>query len=988
MAAQSSAVELFTGKVMDHAGAAMEDIIPWFLDNMPPYYFKSYSEDEQIRHVQAFLSSMSSENRQSVVLKSPCGNKITYITPDTEVNLRGDYLNSIRIFYTKDRSFRVETYVFGSHTSCSLYEQTYQQALSRLHKQATGGFDDLVDAESFLKGATYEFATHLESDRAKNSYERCRKVLGTQHVHVGFEEQLEDELDCVSIGMTGHLHTFHLEQIYQVFRNEGLEPQRVFGDVFHMDDEEYVTLIQVYLEHSTGGICNNKAVCARLSMQLETVKWLTQHSLDTFERDEGFSLNKIMLLQAALNFAHQFLLRRNIYIYTMQEITEMAMEYREYVVTFIQYFEEKFDPDKYSPEEMDKRIAAMQAMENNIEEKLNAISDEIIRNTLRYMFYLFKYTLRTNYYVKHPCGLSFRVDRDFPGFEVEGQERPFGVYYFHGPRFTGFHVRYRDMARGGVRLVRTRSREHFKLESKRLYSEVTKLASSQQFKNKDIPEGGSKAVMLIQPMGDPNLVVESMINSLLDLLVSEDDSKAHTMPRVVDHLNREEIIYLGPDENITPKHIKWIVSHAVNRGYRWPNAFMSSKLKAGINHKVYGVTSEGVVVFAEELLRFVGIDPSTEPFTVKLTGGPAGDVASNVIKIMMREYRPNVNIVSMSDGHGACYDPKGLDTSELMRLIENGGRCHDFNPALIKSPDGFVVSADTMEGAAVRDALHNNVKADIFIPAGGRPDTINAKNWKQFLQPSGEPSALAIVEGANIFISDEARDHLEAAGVAFIPGPSANKTGVICSSYEILAGLILDDDEFLEIKTDYIDEVLDILRVRARSEARLLLHEYKMRGMKVPLSELSYAISTTINSLGDIISKYLHERFDCEDAGCDSMHKDKALRKLLLDYCPAVLATGYPERVVEETPLAHRIAVIASYMASSLVYEEGVRWVSNIMDVEDINRFIYTYLEQGDKVNRLIAILDKSDVEEKDVILSVLRDSGRKQLTLSRLGLG
>ena len=79
---------------------------------------------------------------------------------------------------------------------------------------------------------------------------------------------------------------------------------------------------------------------------------------------------------------------------------------------------------------------------------------------------------------------------------------------------------------------------------------------------------------------------------------------------MVDYLGRLEIIYLGPDENITPEHIMWMVGRAVERGYAWPNAFMSSKPGAGINHKEYGVTSLGVAVFTREILRSLDIDPA------------------------------------------------------------------------------------------------------------------------------------------------------------------------------------------------------------------------------------------------------------------------------------------------------------------------------------------------------------------------------------------
>ena len=47
----------------------------------------------------------------------------------------------------------------------------------------------------------------------------------------------------------------------------------------------------------------------------------------------------------------------------------------------------------------------------------------------------------------------------------------------------------------------------------------------------------------------------------------------------------KEMLYLGPDENITPVDINWVVRRADKRGYPLANAFMSSKPASGINHK-------------------------------------------------------------------------------------------------------------------------------------------------------------------------------------------------------------------------------------------------------------------------------------------------------------------------------------------------------------------------------------------------------------------
>ena len=83
--------------------------------------------------------------------------------------------------------------------------------------------------------------------------------------------------------------------------------------------------------------------------------------------------------------------------------------------------------------------------------------------------------------------------------------------------------------------------------------------------------------------------VKGFTDSILDLLVDP-----HPKPP------QPELLYLGPDENITPFDIDWVISRAGERGYSMAPAFMSSKPREGINHKVYGVTSEGVAVFLEQ----------------------------------------------------------------------------------------------------------------------------------------------------------------------------------------------------------------------------------------------------------------------------------------------------------------------------------------------------------------------------------------------------
>ena len=96
---------------------------------------------------------------------------------------------------------------------------------------------------------------------------------------------------------------------------------------------------------------------------------------------------------------------------------------------------------------------------------------------------------------------------------------------------------------------------------------------------------------------------------------------------------------------------------------------------------------------------------------------------------------------------------------------------------------GKVHLCDTEEGIVARNTMHNRLVTDAFIPAGGRPNTIDMHNYRHFLTPDGKPSAPLIVEGANLFVTTLAREVLfKEAGVVIVKDSSANKAGVITSS--------------------------------------------------------------------------------------------------------------------------------------------------------------------------------------------------------------
>ncbi len=605
------------------------------------------------------------------------------------------------------------------------------------------------------------------------------------------------------------------------------------------------------------------------------------------------------------------------------------------------------------------------------------IIDEVEKNILLESINMLDHTLRTNYFLPTKTGLAFRISPEAlnPKFYPL---KPFGIFFIVGKDYRFFQMRWKDISRGGLRVVMPRNTSDFDYSLAGLFDEVYGLSHAQQLKNKDIPEGGSKAVLLLRPSGHRLQAVRGAVNAMLDLLVARDESNDALTPAIVSYYDKEEIIYLGPDENITNDLIEWIPVQAGRRGYRYASAFMSSKPGAGINHKEYGVTSEGLNVFLENMLRNLGINPRTDRFTVKMTGGPDGDVAGNELKILHREYGENARVVAIADGFGAAYDPDGLNWKELLRLFTEGRSIAEFNPKALGHREGcYAIKADTAENVRTRNNLHFTAKADLFIPAGGRPYTVNDKNWSNFIGADGTPTCRAVVEGANIFFTSDAREQLQKKGILIIKDSSANKTGVICSSFEIISSLTLSTEEFLEIKDLYVTQVIEILRHKADQEAKLLFQEHALQGGRKTLVELSMAISRQINDVTDIMLENLTARQD--EVLADGMYQ-----QMIYLHCPAVLVDKYRDRLLKRLPQAHQIAILAAYIASYIVYREGLGWLDGI-PVDGRFEAARTYMQQDLLTSHLIQAVESSSLPNKEKIASILKMSATRDLTILEL---
>src|SRR5512141_3450567 len=161
--------------------------------------------------------------------------------------------------------------------------------------------------------------------------------------------------------------------------------------------------------------------------------------------------------------------------------------------------------------------------------------DEVRRTIFRTTLSFIRRTLKTNFFVPEKHALAFRLDPAYledlgPDFTADlPPERPFRVTFFFGRHGLGYHIGFSDIARGGWRTIVTQSRDDYVTVANTVFRENYVLAHTQHLKNKDIYEGGSKLVVVLDAadLTDHDLVTRRLyklqygfINAFFDIFVT------------------------------------------------------------------------------------------------------------------------------------------------------------------------------------------------------------------------------------------------------------------------------------------------------------------------------------------------------------------------------------------------------------------------------------------------------------------------------------
>ncbi|MCE2983382.1 MAG: NAD-glutamate dehydrogenase [Parachlamydia sp.] len=991
---------------LQQEGQKFLDDYLWLESSMPPSFFEEVSRDNLLLITHS-LMGFELQNYFSMIKLKNAAIALCLDSPEADIRILENYtqygiknyqsFTSIAPFPGTDQPLRIATLEFMSALEASgkiyphkLKNELFQRVEAAHPSLLRNEFDELIEK----LGTAFLHA--LPVDRLAVAFGRLLQAQTRDYCQ--YEVSYEDDWHEKE---TGSMHVYlawqntpkhiFLYRIAQTVYRHGLSMKRFHAAYVEPYGKKNILVMVLSLHGSNGLPVWDVADIPDFLREMTSIKYF-----DTSDQINGrlvktrlVSGNMGNLLRALGCFVHQCLVQIDKHLYTPDSIEEALCRHPELTQQLCEAFKQRFDPKLADSTQFntikERFLQDVEQLDTGHE------SNDIRRkNVLLQGLNFIEHTLKTNFFRQNYTALSFRLDPrylDNIPFDRSKKfpELPYAIFFVYGMHFFGFHIRFKDLSRGGLRTVYPEQAEQMAAEKNNIFHECYSLAWTQHKKNKDIPEGGAKGILFLHPFDlidteSPILKRElelarldsqaiekkvsdfrqeqkleylfqsqrSFIESLITIVNCDQDGRLRAK-HIIDYWKRPEYLYLGPDENMHDAMIEWIADYSKKYGYKPGSAFISSKPRAGINHKEYGVTSLGINVYMIEVLKYLNIDPYKDTFTVKLSGGPDGDVAGNQLLNLYRFFPHTAKVVALTDKTGTIRDDKGLELEALHDLfyqckgissyppeklsdggflIDKGNKRHPspfIQETLCYRKKGGSLIQEWISGSETNHLLRFNVhqtKADIFIPSGGRPRSLNESNVTEYLDVWGRPTSKAIIEGANLYLTQSARHFLEEKGVLIIKDSSANKGGVICSSFEVLSSLTLEEETFIQYRDSLISEILDRLQLCAQNEANLLLQTHKKTGES--LTALSDKISDAINHYTYQLLDYLETL---------SLDSNEPLLHCFLNYCLPTLKERFPEQLIEKIPDHHKKAIIACHIASRLIYQKGVDWKPSIVEI-------------------------------------------------------
>ncbi|MEU0566247.1 NAD-glutamate dehydrogenase [Nonomuraea sp. NPDC005983] len=450
--------------------------------------------------------------------------------------------------------------------------------------------------------------------------------------------------------------------------------------------------------------------------------------------------------------------------YLRQAGTTFSQRYMERVLLnnvrlarlLVRLFEARLDPRRSD----DVRIDLVDALHEEILGALDEVASLDEDRILRAYLEMIQATLRTNYFQteggRRKPYISLKFDSQ--AISVLPLPRPKYEIFVYSPRVEGVHLRFGNVARGGLRW--SDRMEDFR-------TEILGLVKAQMVKNTVIVPTGSKGGFVVKrpPVGGgrEELMAEGVacyrafISGLLDVTDNLVDGKVVPPADVVRHDGDDPYLVVAADKGTATFSD---IANGVAKEYGfWLGDAFASGGSVGYDHKAMGITARGAWESVKYHFRTTGVDVQATDFTVAGIGDMSGDVFGNGMLLSQ-----HIRLVAAFDHRHIFVDPdpdSARSFSERRRLFDlPRSSWADYDTGLISQGGG--VFARTAKSIPITPQMREALGIPAGITSMAPNDLISAilRAPVDLLWNGGIGTYVKATAESNVDVGDKANDGL------------------------------------------------------------------------------------------------------------------------------------------------------------------------------------------------------------------------------------
>jgi glutamate dehydrogenase len=472
-------------------------------------------------------------------------------------------------------------------------------------------------------------------------------------------------------------------------------------------------------------------------------------------------------------------------------------------------FQVRFDPRlDIAMEERGHHEAEIAAEIETALGKVESLDEDRI---LRHFVNAIQSALRTNFYQLDASGQPkalIAIKYRSRALTTLPSPRPLYEIFVYSPRVEGVHLRFGQVARGGIR---------WSVRPQDFRTEILGLVKAQQVKNAVIVPVGAKGgfVPKRSPAG-PREAVQAegvatyklFIESLLDITDNLTTEGLVPPPQVVRHDEDDPYLVVAADKGTAT--FSDIANEISLQHDFWLGDAFASGGSAGYDHKKMGITARGAWEAVKRHFREMDIDIGRTTFTVAGVGDMSGDVFGNG---MLRE--KTIRLVAAFDHRDIFIDPdpdpvKSFAERQRLfdlprsswqdydkQLISKGGGVYPRNAKEVAlSPEAQALLKLTTARPTPQDVIRAilTMQVDLlffggigtYVRATAESDTAAGDRTNDAIRVTGADLQCKVIgEGANLGMTQRGRIEAAFRGVRLNTDAIDNSAGVNTSDLEV-----------------------------------------------------------------------------------------------------------------------------------------------------------------------------------------------------------